>query len=139
MTFKRNNMATSNRNKISSTLFDARVGDCYISMCLDKRHPEIVKDFSFPLCMKFHISGSRYYYSLGEKCTEDEMIRPNNHPLYLALHHRRKSEVQSFVAECWRYKQRQHSRVTEYCKQNVHHAKQAGSLRKDGCVLGRRY
>ena len=75
MTFKRSNMATSNRNKISSTLFDARVGDCYISMCLDKRHPEIVKDFSFPLCVKFHISGSRYYYSLGEKCTEDEMIR----------------------------------------------------------------
>ena len=75
MTFKRSNMATSNRNKISSTLFDARVGDCFISMCLDKRHPEIVKDFSFPLCVKFHISGSRYYYSLGEKCTEDEMIR----------------------------------------------------------------
>ena len=68
-------MTANNKDKQSSTLFDARVGECFISMCLDKRHPSNVKNLSFPLCVKFHISGSRYYYSLGESCTPEELVR----------------------------------------------------------------
>ena len=68
-------IATNSKSNNPSTLFEERVGGCFISMCLDKRHPDNVKDSSFPLCVKFHISGSRYYYSLGEKCTVDELAK----------------------------------------------------------------
>lgn len=74
-TIKDNYMTANNKDKQSSTLFDARVGECFISMCLDKRHLSNVKNLSFPLCVKFHISGSRYYYSLGESCTPEELVR----------------------------------------------------------------
>ena len=51
------------------TLFEERVGVCSITMCLDKRHPKGDEDESFPLCVRFTILRSRYYHSLGEKCT----------------------------------------------------------------------
>lgn len=68
-------MTTNSKNRIPTALFDARVGECFISMCLDKRHRENVKKSAFPLCVKFHVSGSRYYYSLGEKCSDDELLK----------------------------------------------------------------
>ena len=67
---------TAKNNKISAgTLFEERVGTCIIAMCLDKRHPESVNKNSFPLCVRFTIYNSRYYYRLGEKCTIAELTK----------------------------------------------------------------
>ena len=37
------------------TLFEERVGICYISLGLDTRHPKGEKDEAFPLCARFTI------------------------------------------------------------------------------------
>lgn len=62
---------TSKKKNIDEnpTLFEERVGVCSISMCLDKRHPRGEKDEYFPLCVRFTILRTRYYHSLGEKCS----------------------------------------------------------------------
>lgn len=66
-------MTTNDKSKVTYILFEERIGECFISMCLDKRHAENVKNYAYPLCIRFHIYGSRYYYSLGEKCTIEEL------------------------------------------------------------------
>ena len=68
-------MTTSNKTIRTSTLFEERVGTCTIAMCLDKRHPDDVNKNSHPLCIRFTIYDSRYYYRLGEKCTQEEMTK----------------------------------------------------------------
>lgn len=68
-------MTTSNKTIRTSTLFEERVGTCTIAMCLDKRHPDDVNKNSYPLCIRFTIYDSRYYYRLGEKCTQEEMTK----------------------------------------------------------------
>ena len=58
-----------------SVLFEERVGVCSISMCLDKRHPKREKDEAFPLCVRFTIQRTRYYHSLGEKCSSSQLAK----------------------------------------------------------------
>ena len=57
------------------TLFEERVGICYISLGLDTRHPKGEKDEAFPLCARFTILRSRYYYNLGEKCSSSQLAK----------------------------------------------------------------
>ena len=66
-------MTTRNKSIRTSTLFEERVGTCTIAMCLDKRHPDSVNINSYPLCIRFTIYDSRYYYRLGERCTQAEL------------------------------------------------------------------
>lgn len=66
-------MTAINKKIGTSTLFEERVGTCTIAMCLDKRHPDNVNKNSYPLCIRFTIYDARYYYRLGEKCTQDEL------------------------------------------------------------------
>ena len=58
-----------------TTLFEERVGICYISLGLDTRHPKGGKDESFPLCVRFTILRSRYYHTLGEKCSSSQLTK----------------------------------------------------------------
>ena len=66
-------MTTRNKSIKTSTLFEERVGTCTIAMCLDKRHPDSVNINSYPLCIRFTIYDARYYYRLGERCTQAEL------------------------------------------------------------------
>lgn len=59
----------------ASILFEERVGICYIAMCLDKRNPARIVKSEYPLCMRFTIQRTRYYHSIGEKCTPKELAR----------------------------------------------------------------
>ena len=66
-------MTSKNRKIGKGTLFEDRVGSCTIAMCLDKRHPDSENSKLFPLCIRFTIYDSRYYYRLGEKCSYEDL------------------------------------------------------------------
>lgn len=57
------------------TLFSSVIGSCTMTMRADKRNVKRFPDGRFPLCLCFSIGGKRYYHSLGELYSDEELLR----------------------------------------------------------------
>ncbi len=49
-----------------------KIGECVISVALDKRHPILGEVIKFPLCVRFCIDRKYYFYKIGESLTEED-------------------------------------------------------------------
>lgn len=59
----------------SCTLFSSVIGNCTMTMRTDKRNVSRFTDGKYPLCLCFSIGGRRYYHSLGEFYSDEELLR----------------------------------------------------------------
>ena len=59
----------------SCILFSSVIGSCTMTMRSDKRNVKRFPDGKYPLCLCFSIGGKRYYHSIGEFYTDDELTK----------------------------------------------------------------
>ena len=59
----------------SCILFSSVIGNCTMTMRTDKRNVSRFADGRYPLCLCFSIGGKRYYHSLGELYSDEELLR----------------------------------------------------------------
>ncbi len=49
-----------------------KIGECVISVALDKRHPILGEVVKYPLCVRFCIDRKYYFHPVGESLTEED-------------------------------------------------------------------
>ncbi len=59
----------------SCILFSCVIGSCTMTMRSDKRNVKRFPDGRYPLCLCFSIGGKRYYHSIGEFYTDNELTK----------------------------------------------------------------